>query len=44
MKEEALEALSRALALSPKLKAMARRDPDLEALADEEAFKLMLED
>jgi uncharacterized Ntn-hydrolase superfamily protein len=42
MKEEALKALEKAIALSPEFRQMAREDPDLEPLRNEGAFKQIL--
>jgi uncharacterized Ntn-hydrolase superfamily protein len=42
MKEEALNTLEKAIALSPEFRQMAREDPDLEPLRNEGAFKQIL--
>lgn len=44
MREDALEALSRALSLAPKFKDMAREDPDLKSLQEDDMFKAMVAD
>lgn len=41
--DKALETLEQAIALSPEFKQMAREDRDLEAVRNEDAYKLMLE-
>ena len=40
---EAIAHLERAIALNPENRALARRDPDLEPLRDDEAFRAALE-
>jgi uncharacterized Ntn-hydrolase superfamily protein len=42
-KAKALETLGKAITLSPDFKQMAREDPDLEPLRNEDAYKLILE-